>query len=487
MSGVSGSGSSPIPSRGSLADFASGIIDASKKQTDVKKREENRNFNIQVTDSTRSDTSAGQKRLTATLPQARQVSDMNTSLSRYEQAMSKPQFSISSLVAKVLVLLAKQGELQGKTMLAQAETNNLQFQAGMNAAKQAYKSALIQAVGSFVNAGMSGMGIGLQLKGMRTAMKAANAEVSQVKAQMNQQSASVTTASGKARSVNTQDAGVENQQKARQSSRSSASKLSSQQTRTSTEVNQRQSQQVETQSKLQQNEVRKDSKDAKQNVNQAQERASRNQIDSKAGSEQLEANGNKLSNQSEGDLLSQMRRAEMEASSPAQRKGAAGRLTEQPASKPRDAIELGQQSAGDTRKSSPLPETKPLETSQGAKPAGLDVDSASKTTDKTGSNRDNAPLDISRLREDVYNRVNQQYMLQGQAFTMLGSIGQGGSMIGKGAADQAQMEQQSYSQLFGSTSQSFAKISQNIDENRQNVLSMVSGWMSSLLSISRGA
>lgn len=475
---------------GRLADFASGIIDASKKQTEVKKREENRTFNIQVTDSTRSDTSAGQKRLTSTLPQARQVADMSASLSRYEQAMSKPQFSISALVAKVLVLLAKQGELQGKTMLAQAETNNLQFQAGMNAAKQAYKSALMQSVGSFINAGMSGAGIGLQLKGMRTSMKAANAEVSQVKAQMNQQaSGSLTAATGKARTSATQDAGVENQQKGRQSSRSNSSNISNQQTRTSTEVNQRQSQQVETQSKLQQTEVRKDGKDAKRNTSQSQERATKNQSDSQAGSEQLEANSNRLSSQSEGDLLSQMRRVETDSTAPSKRSENAGRLTEQPKSaNTRNAAELPEQSAGGARKSAPLPETKPLETSQGTKPSELDANSTSKPSQKTDSGgENNAPLDLSRLREDVYNRVNQQYMLQGQAFTMLGSIGQGGGMIAKGAADQAQMEQQSYSQLFGSTSQSFAKISQNIDENRQNVLSMVSGWMSSLLSISRGA
>ena len=166
MSGISGSGSSSIPLSVNV-DFASGIVDSSKKQTEVQKKTENRNFNIQVTDSTRTDTSAGIRRSAATLPPATPPGDMRSSLVNVSNAMTNPGINISDMVAKVLVLMAQQGEIQGEVMLGQANANNLQFQAGMAAAKQAYKSAVMSAVGSFINAGISGIGLTVQLRGMK--------------------------------------------------------------------------------------------------------------------------------------------------------------------------------------------------------------------------------------------------------------------------------------------------------------------------------
>ena len=443
MSGVSGSGSSPIPSRGSLADFASGIIDASKKQTDVKKREENRNFNIQVTDSTRSDTSAGQKRLTATLPQARQVSDMNTSLSRYEQAMSKPRFSISSLVAKVLVLLAKQGELQGQMMRGQVDANQLQFKAGMAAAKEAFNTAQKDAMGMRANAIISGAGAAVQLGGFMKSIRAANNAVKPPVAQ----TPDVTPPSSKLnpQKSNRQSKEAESKQGDRTSTRASSTRSNQSLNSNKMEADSTQPSSGTTQTR--QSQVNADSKAAARSKSQSADQASQKQAESQ-----------KITDQNQQSSVTKNRESKN-----VQQK------TEQSQPEPPDQV-----SKNDVQPN----------THAEVKENSLDVNKKTETAD---SSQTRSSYEINKLRAEVFNMVNTPFQVMGQASNSIAQFFQSGYMIDKGTANMAQMEQQSYSQLFSSTSQSFAKISQNIDENRQNVLSMVSGWMSSLLSISRGA
>jgi hypothetical protein len=369
--------------------------------------------------------------------------------------------------------MAQQGEIQGEVMLGQANSNNLQFQAGMAAAKQAYKSAVMSAVGSFVNAGISVVSLGIQLKGMRVAGLKANAAAAELKTPTNLNSGELTAKSNPT-TRNSEDAGEANQKKNSQSTTVESNALSRKQSATATRANESDAQSLKSNSSVRDADLQAQQKSNQRITSNSEERASKAQLDSRKSREVLENTSEKSKLEQQMDGLD--------------------------ATSKNSSRNVGELDSTVTRNGEPPSKTTPLETSaQPERPVSTPAKSdssnsgelaASKSTktDSTDStNKTPNELEIAQLKEQVYSRVNQQYMVTGQVLNSLGQMGQGTMGIFKGTADQRQMEQQSYSQLFSSTSQSFAKISQNIDENRQNVLSMVNGWMSSLLSISRGA
>lgn len=454
-----------------LAKGTEAFLKASKEDTKKKADIENRNVTISSTDTTQiggkafQNAQAALRAQTAALPPSKPPGDLTGSMIKLEQSSvfsSRSNFSISQLVAKVLVLLNDQAKFKGEMMKTQADFNNLAYKAGMAAADSAYKAAQKDAIGMFVNAGMSVVG------GLMTLGSAINA-TRKAKAAVNTADTPTTTtkqpldasATGKKKTTDTdsdnttrknQDAGGVD---ARRTTRNSEGLNA--QTKADTENLSRQSTRESQQ-------TQETTKRSSQSVQDQQSQALDKQKASQKSSETLQETGVKKAKTT--DDLPQAKRDPLELSQ-----------DQKPRAKTTDDLDATRNKQNN-RQGVNLDEQGGLDASQ-KKNTPAQADAAGDSA-KTPSNWEKA-----QMFEQAFQR-NNTFGVVGQSFAQAGGqIGMGAAKLSAAGDTREQMQQTALKDLLSSTSGSLQQSSQKFDENITAVRSMVSAWLSSLQQMSK--
>jgi hypothetical protein len=460
-----GSNSTAAAMAAALGKGTDAFLKATKEDTKKKADIENRNVTISSTDTTQIGGKAFQsaqaafRAYTSSLPTSKPPGDLTGSMIKLEQSSvfsSRSNFSIRDLVGKVLALLNDQAKFKGEMMKSQADFNNLAYKAGMASADAAFKAAQKDAIGMFVNAGMSAAGGAMSLGGSVFAMRKANAAVQQLdtpKTTQKQSGDTTSTGTKKNPEADADTTARKNQAAGGADSRRSMrnSEGLNAQTKADTENLSRQS----TRDSLQTQETGKRSS---RSVQDHQSQALDKQKASQKSSETLQETGVKKTNTTDN--------------------------LEQPKSQP---LELSQdqkpraKTTDDAKPAEPRRESAQINEDYFKKPDASEL-TPTKTEDtpKTFSNGEKA-----QLFEQAFQR-NNTFGVVAQSFAQAGGqIGMGtAKLIGAGDTRE-QMQQTALKDLLSSTSSSLQQSSQKFDENISSVRSMVSAWLSALQQMSR--
>jgi hypothetical protein len=461
-----GSNSTAMAMASALGKGTEAFLKTSKEDTKKKTDIENRNVTISSTDTTQIGGKAFQsaqaafRTYTASLPTSKPPGDLTGSMTKLEQSSvfsSRSNFSIRDLVGKVLALLNDQAKFKGEMMKTQADFNMLTYKAGMAAADSAFKAAQKDAIGMFVNAGMSAAGGVMSLGGSIFAMRRANAAVKQLDTPTPKAknpadtSATGTKKTADSDSNNTtrknQDAGGID---ARRSTRNMEGVNSK--TKADTENLSRQSTR-ETQ------QTQETGKRSSQSVQDQQSQAIDKQKASQKSSEILQETGVKKAKTT--DNLEQPKNQPLELSQDQQKPRAKTTDDAKPVEPRRESAQINE----DYFKKPDPSELTPTKTSEPT---------------KTFSNGEKA-----QLFEQAYQR-NNTFGAVGQSFAQAGGqIGMGAAKLSAAGDTREQMQQTALKDLTSSTANTLQQASQKFDENIGAVRSMVSAWLSALQQMSK--
>lgn len=465
-----GNNSTAMAIAAALGKGTEAFLKTSKEDTKKKADIENRNVTVSSTDTTQIGGKAYQsaqaafRTYTASLPTSKPPSDLTGSMTKLEQSSvfsSRSNFSISQLVAKVLVLLNDQAKFKGEMMKSQADFNNLAYKAGMASADSAYKAAQKDAIGMFVNAGMSAAGGAMSLGGSIFAMRRANAAVKQLDTSTTtpKQTANASaTGAKKTNDADSNNATRKNQDAGGIDARRSTRSMDGVNTQTKADT-----ENLSRKSTRDTQQTQETSKRSSQSVQDQQSQALDKQKASQKSSETLQETGVKKAKTP--DDLPQAKRDPLEVSQ-----------DQKPRAKTTDDLDAIRNKQNN-RQGVNLDE-------QG----GLDSKSTKGTSAQ--SNPGDSPKTFSsgekaQLFEQAFQR-NNTFGVVGQSFAQAGGqIGMGAAKLSAAGDTREQMQQTALKDLLSSTSGSLQQSGQKFDENIGAVRSMVSAWLSALQQMSR--